>query len=162
MNETPDVIEQKTLRHELRLHILLQNTLLIVSVCVFATLTCLAVAIPHSAGLAAVACSSVIFANTLQWCHHGIRTRQIKMFLLLGSESDADATSWEHWLPKNRPQRLLGSRWMISTKGVFLGLDLAMKFIAFRLTPSPNLLDVVPGFLLLAATAGFLFTNPKE
>jgi hypothetical protein len=101
----------------------------------------------------------VILAAVLQWCHHGVRTMQIKQYLLLIVPGEK---GWEHWLPANRPKTLLGSRWMISTKGVFLGLGLAEVWLAALLAPQFMLLPAVISAGLWLAAAGFLFTNPKE
>ncbi|MFN7225584.1 MAG: hypothetical protein ACK4MS_16370, partial [Paracoccaceae bacterium] len=60
------------------------------------------------------------------------------------------------------PRSLLGSRWMISTKGVFLGLQLAMIVLAWRMAPVADGIFVSFAAVLLLASAGFLLTNPKE
>jgi multisubunit Na+/H+ antiporter MnhG subunit len=148
------------LRRELALRILLQNLLLILSLALFTAIAILALARPEAAWGAAAAHGAASLGAALQWCHHGIRTKQIKEFLLTLDGGHADG--WERWLPANRPHTLLGSRWMISTKGVFLGLQLAMIGLALRMAP------VLDGFfasvtaVLLLASAGFLLTNPKE
>ena len=41
---------------------------------------------------------------------------------------------WETWLKDNRMPGLLGARWIISTKAVFVGSQLAMILIAGMLT----------------------------
>lgn len=148
------------LRRELALRILLQNLLLILSLTLFTAFAILALARPEAAWGAAVAQGAATLGATLQWCHHGIRTKQIKEFLLTLDSGHADG--WENWLPANRPRTLLGSRWMISTKGVFLGVQFAMIGLAWRMAP------ILDGFLisvtavLLLASTGFLLTNPKE
>lgn len=151
--------EAASLRQELLLRILLQNTLLILSVAVFAAFFVVVAVAPATAWPLAAAYNTAIFAAALQWCHHGVRTKQIKQYLLL---IDPAEEGWERWLPANRPKRLLGTRWMISTKGVFLGLGLASMGLAAVLAPTFMLLPTAVAAALWLASAGFLLTNPKE
>lgn len=153
-------VEHETLRLELSRRILLQNTLLLLSSVMFGLFFGFALIWPERAWMVSAAFSCLILAFSLQWCHHGIRTRQIKIFLI--EFGYAGSSSWERWLPANRPKTLLGGRWMISTKGVFLGLDLAIKLLALDLAPAVDSHAILLGSALTAATAGFLLTNPKE
>jgi hypothetical protein len=159
MNASHSSHEALSLRRELESRILFQNTLLIVSVGAFALFSAVAALASEAAWPMAVALNTVILAAALQWCHHGVRTMQIKRYLLL---INPDEKGWEHWLPANRPRTLLGSRWMISTKGVFLGLGLVQLGLAALLAPAFLLLPALGAAGLWLATAGFLFTNPKE
>ncbi len=149
------------LRRELALRISLQNLLLIISLALFTAFALLAIAQPVTAWAAAAAHGAVGFGATLQWCHHGIRTKQIRDYLLTIDGGEARG-GWESWLPLNRPQTLLGSRWLISTKGVFIGLQLATIMLAFLLSPTIDGIFVAFATVLLLASAGFLMTNPKE
>jgi hypothetical protein len=151
--------ELTTLRQELLLRIRLQNLLLMIAVGVFAAFAALGVTHPRYAWLAAAAQGGASLALALQWCHHGIRTRQIKQYLLV---ADPNPAGWERWLPANRPPGLLGARWMVSTKGVFLGLGLGMMGIAAFLEPAPAALPMTIAPALWAASLWFLITNPKE
>jgi hypothetical protein len=144
----------------LALRILLQNLLLILSLALFAAFAMLALALPGAAWGAAAAQGAVSLGAALQWCHHGIRTKQIKQYLLTIDRGHDDG--WERWLPANRPRTLLGSRWMISTKGVFLGLQLAMIGLALRVGPLSDGFIAAVAVVLLLASAGFLLSNPKE
>lgn len=162
---SPD--EAGDLRRELLLRILLQNGLLILSLALFTAFAILALLRPGAAWAAAAGHGAAGLGAALQWCHHGIRTRQIKHYLLMiDADTDTGDTpgqgGWERWLPANRPQTLLGSRWLISTKGTFIGLQLAMIGLALRVAPvvDPTLALVALG--LVGVTAGFLLTNPKE
>jgi hypothetical protein len=148
------------LRRELALRILLQNLLLIISLALFTAFAILSLALPLVAWGAAAAQGAVSMGAALQWCHHGIRTKQIKQYLLTIDRGHDDG--WERWLPANRPGTLLGSRWMISTKGVFLGLQLAMIGLALRIGPVSDGFFVPVAVVLLLANAVFLLTNPKE
>lgn len=151
--------ELAALRQELLLRICLQNLLLIGAVGLFAVFAALGMTHPHHAWLAAAAQGAANLALALQWCHHGIRTRQIKQYLL---RADPNPAGWERWLPANRPPGLLGARWMISTKGVFLGLGLAMMGLGAFIDPAPAALPVTVALALWAASLWFLLTNPKE
>lgn len=151
--------EALSLRRELVLRILLQNTLLIGSVGTFAVISTTSALAPSAAWPLAVAQNVVLLASALQWCHHGVRTAQIKQYLL---RSDPNEKGWERWLPANRPDTLLGSRWLISTKGVFLGTGLAITGLAALMAPEVEVWAAAASTLLWLASAGFLFTNPKE
>lgn len=149
-----------TLRQELALRVLLQNLLLLLSLALFAAFSILALAKPDAAWGATTAQGCVSLGAVLQWCHHAIRTKQIKEYLLTIDDNRTDA--WERWLPAKRPQTLLGSRWMISTKGVFLGLQLVMTGLAQRVSETPDILLASIAGALFLFSAGFLLTNPKE
>jgi hypothetical protein len=91
---------------ELLLRILLQNLLLIMAIAAFAGFAALGLIRPGVLWQAAAAHAVVSGALVLCWCHHGVRTMQLKAFIL-GLEGHAD--SWEVWLPASRPVRLLGT-----------------------------------------------------
>lgn len=152
--------DAQVLYRELALRILMQNVLLILSLVLFAAFAILAFVLPAMAWAATAAHGAVSLGAVLQWCHHGIRTKQIKEYLLTIDSGQTDA--WERWLPANRPSTLLGSRWMISTKGVFLGLQLGMIGLALQIAPVSDEFFVSATMILLLANAGFLLTNPKE
>jgi hypothetical protein len=149
------------LRRELALRILLQNVLLILALLLFAGLAGLALIWPRMAALAAAVHGVAGFGLALMWCHHGIRTRQITQFLLR-DDAAAPEQDWERWLRANRPKTLLGSRWMISTKGVFIGLQAAFLLLAAWLPLDHGVAPLGLAGLLMLASAGFLLTNPKE
>lgn len=160
---TPNMLAESdiaVLRRELALRILLQNLLLIVTVLLFAAFAILALAVPGSAWGSSAALGAATLGASLQWCHHGVRTKQIKIFLL--SIECGGNGGWEQWLPSNRPNTLLGSRWLISTKGVFLGVQFAMILLAWRLAMSPDTVFAGFAIVMLLSSAAFLLTNPKE
>ncbi|MEI4470407.1 hypothetical protein [Frigidibacter sp. MR17.24] len=153
----PDEIS--ALREELRMRIRLQNALLQGAVALFVPFAITTALRPGAAWICAFGFAVVMLALGLQWCHHGIRIRQIKQYLLL---CDTRPQGWERWLPANRPDSLLGSRWMISTKGVLLGLGLAQAALAAHLDPQVPPLLVAGVAALWVTTCWFLVTNPKE
>lgn len=145
---------------ELLIRITLQNVLLVVASCGFAGFAAVALTHPSAAWGAAGAHAIVSGALLLQWCHHGVRTMQIKAFIVKCEAGLAE--TWETWLPAHRPARILGTRWLISTKGVFLGLQVAMAGLALAIGEPPPVFAVFFCAAAGAATAGFLFSNPKE
>lgn len=153
--------DAKVLRRELALRILLQNLLLILALLLFAALAVLALVRPEIAALAAAVQGVTGFGLALIWCHHGIRTQQITQFLLR-DDAAAPRQDWENWLRANRPQTLLGSRWLISTKGVFIGLQTGALLLAWWLSDGSDMAPLALAGVLLLASAGFLLTNPKE
>ena len=150
--------ERGALRAELRRRILLQNGLLMLAVVLFAAFG-LAVAARSIAGPGCAAALNVaLLALSAQWCHHGVRTAQIKAHLLMG---DPDADGWERWLRRNRPRTLLGSRWLVSTKGVFLGLGAAGALLWVPGAARGGV-DVVVVAATWLTSAYLLLTNVKE
>lgn len=148
------------IRTELLLRIVLQNLTLLIAAAGFAGLAALLVGLAAQAWPICSAYAALSLALLVQWCHHGVRTMQIKQYITL--QEQADLTSWEGWLPANRPDRLLGTRWLISTKGVFLGLQLAMAILAARLSPQTfDFFTAVCAGIFVASVA-LLVTNPKE
>ena len=155
--------ELTSIRRELLFRIGIQNLLLIVAVLLFFGMAYCLVMKPQQHGLIAILHATISIALLAQWCHHGVRTMQIKKFILLVETTRNDST-WETWLPKNRPRSWLGSRWAISTKGVFLGLQIMMLLpliieepLTFWRHPY-----VIITLLIFGASTWLLLTNPKE
>lgn len=143
------------------MRIMLQNLLLQGVTLVFALLALAAALRPDVSSLVGLIFQGVMLAAALQWCHHGVRTAQIKAFLL-ESDPDAQQGGWETWLPQNRPDSLLGSRWLVSTKGVFLGLGAMMLFLDTAFLAPVRPWPFLAALVLWAIAAVALFTNPKE
>lgn len=156
---SPESVEMASLRTEILLRVMLQNALLMLSVTLFAVFAVAIAAMPRAAWILASAQNAAILGMALQWCHHGVRTAQIKTYL---TRLHPSPSSWEAWLPAHRPTTLLGSRWLISTKGVFLGLGFASVVLAARVAPGMQWALAVLATGLWTASAGFLLTNPKE
>lgn len=158
-DNSPKLIEMASLRRELVLRMVFQNSLLIMSGLIFAIVCISAAALPTMAWQLAAVQNAVLLAASLQWCHHGVRIAQIKQFLV---QLYPGTDSWESWLPAHRPATLLGSRWAISTKGVFVGLGLAVCALAILISPQFHPLAALLSMMQLLVSAGFLLTNIKE
>lgn len=154
-------VEIQSLRQELKLSILLQNLLLQGLPVIFAALSAGAAFQPEASSTLCVVFQSVMLAAVLQWCHHGVRTAQIKAFLQEINPDEAHG-KWETWLPTHRPATLLGSRWMVSTKEIFLGLGAVMLLLGLGVSPDISILPCLASLLVWTTAAAFLFTNPKE
>lgn len=154
-------VEIQFLRQELKLRILLQNLLLQALTVIFAVLAAISALSPPATSALCFIFQCVMLAAILQWCHHGVRTAQIKEFLQELNQEGARG-KWETWLPAHRPATLLGSRWMVSTKGVFLGLGAMMMLLAVIVAPEINYVLLLTSSVIWAIGTIFLFTNPKE
>lgn len=154
-------VEIRSLRKELKLRIMLQNLLLQGLLVIFAALGAGVAIQPEASAALGLVFQCVMLAAVLQWCHHGVRTAQIKAFLQK-INPDGAYGKWETWLPAHRPAKLLGSRWMVSTKGVFLGLGAVMLLLGPGLSPDIAILPLLASLMVWTTAAAFLFTNPKE
>lgn len=151
--------EADRLSRELLLRMGIQNGTVAASVLATAAFL-IAIALgPAAAGPLAVGAILVVGAFVLQWCHSGIRIMQITRYMAATFEP-ADL-GWERWLRANRPRRLLGARWAISTKGVFLGCQIAVLCLALRTGAAEAAMTGV-ALVGIAASAGLLLTNPRE
>jgi hypothetical protein len=160
MTSTDISAELFALRAELRLRMGLQNLTLVAAVIVFTLLASLAASRGAPAWHCAVLHGVASLALLLQWCHHGVRTKQIKAFILRREAGETD--TWERWLPANRQPGLLGSRWFVSTKGVFLGLQAAMGLLALSEATALPAVAALLWALLFGLSAWLLIFNPKE
>lgn len=158
-----DRSEMEALRSELRQRAWLQNLGLLLQPPLLLAALSLALTRPGAAAAAFFIFIVGAGAVALNWCHHGVRTAQIKRYLLVLERRYAGETGWESWLPRHRIGGFLGTRWFISTKGVFMGSQAVALLTALRLGDLRS-----DAFLLLLsalatlATAGFLIANPKE
>jgi hypothetical protein len=155
-----DVGEIRALRFELLLRILIQNFLLLLTIFVLAVLGALGSIIPDRVWLMCAINAACVLATSSMWCHHGVRTMQLKKYIL--SREQERRVSWEVWLPEHRPNGILGTRWLISTKGVFVGSHVMLIVIACTVSPEMSVLLILFSIALLAITAALLVTNPKE
>lgn len=150
--------EYRALKNEMLLRIAIQNITILGSVAAFVTVAVLVAGSPKQAGLLVLVQSTATLGLALQWCHQGVRQIALKQAVL---RRDADAKlmdGWEAWLPGQRPSRLLGSRWFVSTKAVFIGLPAFSVCLAVPI--GGWVLCLAAAVVALTMTA--LLTNPRE
>lgn len=159
MQDVP--VEIQSLRQELKQRIQLQNLLLQGLLAIFAAFAITLAVKPEVSSLLSFAFQCIVLCGASQWCHHGVRTAQIKAYL---QEINAEGNHgrWESWLPAHRPKAFLGSRWQISTKGVFLGLGLSMFILDAVFTGPPDPLPLLCSVAIWGFAAYLLISNPKE
>ena len=150
--------EYQALKSEMLLRITIQNVTLFTTVILFIPAALLIVTLPHLAGLIALAYTAANLALAMQWCHQGIRQCNIKQAVLARDKEAGRQDSWEEWLPDQRPKNLLGSRWFVSTKLVFMGLGAGAITLALKDLSIANIFAVT----VLTITSMALLTNPKE
>ncbi len=158
-----DWIELSNLHREMTVRIVFQNAILVLQVVLFFAVALLQVHAPAKAGQFAFAFGLTGLLLAAMWCHHGARQAQIKTYLLILEERYRLMDGWESWLPKNRIGGRLGSRWFISTKGLFMATIVASVGLGIVLDAS--VLGRLGEFLATALAAiaiGLLLSNPKE
>jgi hypothetical protein len=148
-----DYDEFLALRSEIELRIILQNISLMILYVVFVTLGTIQLLIQNMRFEIAVVFVVTVGIISLIWTHHGARTLQIKTYLAYVLEPRLrNGAGWEVWHARHRVQGVLGSRWFISTKGVFVGSQLVMIAEAWLLTPPATLLAKISLGLAVAGT----------
>lgn len=160
-NSDQDVLlheEYRALRTEMLIRITIQNVTVLGAVAVFITATSLMVIAPDQTGRLSFLQALATLALALQWCHHGVRQCALKKAILERDEQAGRANGWESWLPGQRPPSLLGSRWFVSTKAVFIGLTAASIGLAM---PDHGVTLWGAIAALIAMTAALL-SNPRE
>lgn len=150
--------EYRALKAEMLLRITIQNCSIFGAVGLFTVCAVLAVTFPQDAAALAFVQSVVTLALALQWCHQGVRQCALKQAIQKRDKDAGRAGGWEDWLPSQRPNGVLGSRWFISTKAVFVGLNAVSILLAL---PSYDFLFVA-ACAILSLTTVSLLTNPKE
>ncbi|MAM86256.1 hypothetical protein [Allohahella sp. A8] len=150
--------EYRALKSEMLLRIAIQNLTILCSVALFIPAALLIVIHSKHAGALALAYALANLALALQWCHQGVRQCAMKQAILTRDEDAGRRDSWEVWLPTQRPANLLGSRWFVSTKLVFMGLCAACLVLALN----DFGLALVCAGAVFATTIAALLTNPKE
>ena len=124
------------LRQELDIRIFLQNLFLLVLVVTWAVLASLSVAMPVRTFEMSLVFDALAFSLAIMWSHSGVRHAQMRGYLLevLEPEMSSAGMGWERYLRDRRPASRLGSRWWISTHGLFAGLPIAFSLLVWRLT----------------------------
>jgi hypothetical protein len=118
--------EIQYLHRELLLRMWIQNLILILLMLVFPASVFLMATAGQNEELVALGYVVACGMGALYWIHNAARTEQIKLYLLKWEARRPAGAGWESWLKENRMPGILGSRWIISTKGVFVGSQVAM------------------------------------
>lgn len=157
-----DLVELQSLHGEIRTRILIQNGSIILTapICLISGIAMLAWPIAGVL-IAAITCVSIAIC-ALVWCHNGVRQAQIKKFLIILARRYSDSGGWELWLPNDRAPGLLGNRWFISTKGVFMGAQIIVIALGFKIGEQYSIESVLFSFATHLSTIWLLLTNPKE
>jgi len=153
--------EYRALRQEVLLRILIQNVVLISLMPLLLAGVVAAAFVPRYASEIALATVGETGMGALFWSHSAARTVQLKAYFRL-LESRTEGPGWESWLAQSRFRGILGSRWFISTKGVFIGCQVAALITCGGLVGEP-IRDWLPlalggGVTLLTAC---LLVHPK-
>lgn len=156
--ESLRIEEYRALKSEMLLRIAIQNITLFTTVMLFIPAALLIVIHPNLAGLIALAYATANLSLAMQWCHQGIRQCNLKQAVLARDKAAERQDSWEEWLPDQRPKNLLGSRWFVSTKLVFIGLSTGSITLSLKDLGLANIFATI--VLIITITA--LLTNPKE
>lgn len=159
---TFDMIELQSLRQEVLLRILVQNLILLMLMPMLLATIWMMTVQPAAALLAALGYGLATGVGALIWCHCGVRQAQLKTYLLVLEERYAAKEGWESWLPVHRLGGTLGSRWFISTKGVFLGSQLSALAVGLWVVPTRPIGLLLLVCAVITCTAYFLLSNPKE
>ena len=155
-----DLVEYTSLRKEILIRIVIQNALLITTTIAFLFISTISIYTPTVAWSFCVIFCLVSGSFALQWCHHGAGSVQIKRYIM-SVEETRRASNWEAWLLDNPLNSFLGTRWVISTKGVFIGLQCAEIITSLISQPEPHYMLQLFAVLILLVTTLLLFTNPK-
>jgi hypothetical protein len=157
-----DLEELKSLRSELLLRMAIQNGILLFLIPMLLATVMVQAAHPASALVVALGYCVAAGMGALIWCHCGVRQAQIKAYLLVLETRLAPRGGWESWLPAHRIGGWLGTRWFVSTKGVFMGSQLAAVASALWIGSERDWPLLATAAAVMAATAWFLLVNPKE
>jgi hypothetical protein len=152
--------EIRFVRREILLRIGIQNMILILLMPLLLLSIIAASALRSEAAFIALGYVGVAGMGALYWIHSAARTVQIKAYLR-AVERAGGAAGWEAWLAANPVRGALGSRWFISTKGVFVGSQIAAILVCGVLAgglAQPVLLSLALG---VAALTAVLLIQPK-
>jgi len=157
------IIEYNALKYELLLRILLQNILLFLMTGIFTVVSTTIILFPNSAWSLCLAYSVASAAIGAQWCHHGVRIAQLKHYIMLVERDiPRQLRWWECWLPDNRPKTFLGSKWMLATKGVLIGLQSVVLGLCIYISSDINTTLLLLSMLLLVGASALVLTNEQE
>ncbi|MBX3351820.1 MAG: hypothetical protein KF684_02705 [Phycisphaeraceae bacterium] len=149
------------LKKELILRMTLQNLVLIILMPLLMLSFVLGIDRPAFAAWIALAYVIASGMGALYWAHSGARTVQIAAFIRLQEDKRGHA-GWETWLKANPFPRPLGSRWTISTKGVFLGSQLlVITLVGVVLDSGPVNWPVVGGAIAGMIGTALILPHPR-
>lgn len=153
--------EYRALRQEVLLRILIQNMILLSLMPLLLAGVVAAASGPRYASEIALATVGATGMGALFWSHSAARTVQLKAYFRI-LESRTEGLGWENWLAQSRFRGILGSRWFISTKGVFIGSQVAVLITCGGLIGEP-LRDPFPLVLGCGVTliTACLLVHPK-
>lgn len=158
-----DLEDMRFLKQELLFRMFVQNSVIILNAIAFLVIAIVQFHEPRHAS--ATGTIFVLFSCILSaiWCHHGARQAQIKSYILALQARYHSHQGWEQWLPLNRVDGLLGSRWFISTKATFIAGAATSCAIGVLIDTSPAaLIYGIAGTVAILAMTALLLTNPKE
>lgn len=155
--------DYRNLRGEILLRITIQNFILILLMPLLLGAVITSAWLPQHGPVIILAYVGAAGMGALYWIHNAARTVQIKTYLRsLETAGTRGGAGWETWLANNPVPGLLGSRWFISTKGIFVGSQLASILLGALLTP--DLVDRPLPLLLALGTSlltAILLVQPK-
>jgi MFS family permease len=152
------------MRGEIELRIAIQNWLLAGTLVSSMSGWIAMSAVPRLAAWIATCLIVGIGLASLMWTHSRARTMQIRAYLIEVLEPRLlidRSLGWEVWHKRRRFSDLLGSRWFVSTIGLFVGcqvLSLAAAFVVGDVRDSKPLL--IASALAIAGTA-LLLRRPR-
>ncbi len=150
-----------TVRREILLRIAIQNTILILLMPLLLVSVVAACAFKADAEIIALGYVGTAGMGALYWIHSAARTVQMKTYLQHLERLGHGQSGWEIWLASNPVSGLLGSRWFISTKGVFVGSQLAaITVCGILLEGAKQELPLLVALLVTILTA-VLLIQPK-
>lgn len=110
-------------RREIDLRIAIQNLILLTAV-ISAQVFCVLALMHRTDGVAlSLIFSGAVQASALIWGHNGIRHAQIRCYVVevIEPRMASAGEGWEAFVEAVRPSDALGTRWRLSTYGVFCG-----------------------------------------
>ncbi len=160
MSETEKIHEEiRFVRREVLLRIGIQNTILILLMPLLLLSIVMACIRPDEAGIIALGYVGVAGMGALYWAHSAARTVQIKAYLR--SVEDKTGRGWEAWLAENPIGGMLGSRWFISTKGIFVGSQFGAILVCGMLVGQWQQPVPLAAALALSVLTAVLLSQPK-
>ena len=155
-------MEIQYLHRELLLRMWIQNLILVLLMLVFPASIFSMASAGQNEELVALGYVVACGMGALYWIHNAARTEQIKAYLLSWESRRPTGVGWETWLRETRFPGILGSRWIISTKCVFVGSQIAAVAATALLKRQSELDLLVLGLAILGALiTALLLRQPR-